>query len=116
VGIKADADEQQLSNIGQYVAAQSLSLISHTTQNQNATQYLDIPSQIGNQRFWIQIANDSSAAWVESGFGATVLTSDVQETIPAEVAASGSFISGSGRPLLGCHLENGVAVLTLTQE
>jgi hypothetical protein len=116
VNIKADANQQQLKNIEQYVAAQSLTLISHTTQNQNTTQSLDIPPQIGNQLFWIRITNDSSTAWVESGFGDTALSSDVHEAIPAQVAASGSFISGSGRPLLECYLENGVATLTLTQE
>jgi hypothetical protein len=116
MGIKADADEQQLSNIEQYVAAQSLTLISHTTQNQNTTQSLDIPSQIGNQRFWIRITNDSSTAWIESGFGETVLPNNIHEAIPAMVIASGSFISGSGRPLLECNFENEVVILTLTQE
>ncbi len=117
MSIRVDADEQQLINIEQYVAAESLTLLSHTTQdNQNTTQYLDIPSQVGNQRFWISIANDSSRAWVESGFGPTVLSSDLQAEIPAEITASGSFVSGSGRAILQCRLENQALTLTLTKE
>jgi hypothetical protein len=116
VGIKADADQQQLKNIEQYVAAQTLTLISQTAPDQNTTQYLDIPSQIGNQRFWINLANDSATAWVESGFGAKVLSSGIHEAIPAQVRASGSFVSGSGRPLLECHFENQIATITLTKE
>ena len=73
LNIKNQAANQQLKNIDEYIAAQSLTLLSHTTQdNQNTTQFLDIPSQIGNQIFWIKISNDSSGAWVESGFGTSV--------------------------------------------
>jgi hypothetical protein len=116
-GVKSNADTQQLININEYVAAQSLTILSHTTHdNQNITQTLDIPSQVGNQRFWIRITNDSSTAWVESGFGPTVLSSNMRIDMPAKVAASGSFVSGSGRAILQCHYENQIATLTLTQE
>jgi hypothetical protein len=115
LGMENQANKQQLSNIDRYVAAQGLSLLSHTThENQNSTQYLDIPTAIGNQRFWIQIINDSRGAYVESGFGATPNPTDVRVEIPAGVVASGSFVSGSGRPLLQCRFENQVATLTLT--
>ena len=117
VSIKNQATNQQLKNIDEYVAAQSLTLLSHTNQdNQNTTQFLDIPSQIGNQIFWIQISNDSSGAWVESGFGTTVTSSELHISIPATVMASGIFISGSGRAVLQCHFENQTATLTLTSE
>jgi hypothetical protein len=84
--------------------------------NQNTTQYLDIPSSIGNQRFWIQITNDSSGARVESGFGTAVSSKNFQMSVPADVVASGSFISGSGRAKLQCTFENQTATLTLTGE
>ncbi len=117
LNIKNQATNQQLKNIDDYVAAQSLVLLSHTIQeNQNTTQSLDIPSQVGNQIFWIQISNDSSGAWVESGFGTTVTSSALHTAIPASVLASGIFISGSGRAELQCHFENQTATLTLTSE
>jgi hypothetical protein len=115
LSIRNQATNQQLQNIDEYVAAQSLTLLSRTIENnQNTTQSLDIPSQIGNQRFWIQISNDTSGAWVESGFGTTVSSSELHVSIPAEVSASGIFISGSAPPILQCTFENQSATLTLT--
>jgi hypothetical protein len=114
LSIKTDAETQQLTNINQYVAAQSLILLSRTTENQNSTQFLDVPSQVGGQRFWIRIANDSAGAWVESGFGTTVTPTDMRVDVPAKASASGSFLSGSGRPMLQCRFENQTPILTLT--
>jgi hypothetical protein len=115
--VKNQANTQQLKNIEEYVATQSLSLLSHTTENnQNTTHFLDIPSSIGNQRFWIRIANDSSGVWVESGFGTTLSSNNLQMNIPANFDASGYFISGSGRAKLECQLENQIVTLTLTSE
>jgi hypothetical protein len=117
INVKNQANTQQLKNIEEYVATQSLSLLTQTTENnQNTTQFLDIPSSIGNQRFWIRIANDSSGAWVESGFGTTLSSNSLQMNIPANFDASGYFISGSGRAKLQCQFENQIATLTLTSE
>ena len=117
LNVKNQANIQQLKNIEEYVTTQSLSLLSHTAENnQNTTQFLDIPSSIGNQRFWIRIANDSSGAWVESGFGTIPSSKSLQVNIPAYFDASGYFISGSGRAKLQCQFENQIATLTLTSE
>jgi hypothetical protein len=117
LNVKNQANTQQLKNIEEYVATQSLSLLSHTTENnQNITQFLDIPSSIGNQRFWIRIANDLSGAWIESGFGTNPSSNSLQMNIPANFDASGYFISGSGRAKLQCQFENQIATLTLTSE
>lgn len=116
--VKNKADNQQLNNIDEYVATQSLNLLTHVTQtqNQNSSQLLEIPSQIGNQRFWICIANDSSGAWVESGFGITVNLNQPKFSIPVQVDASGMFVSGSGSACLSCYFQNQSVVLTLTGE
>jgi hypothetical protein len=117
LNLKNQANTQQLKNIDKYVATQSLSLLSQTTENnQNTTQFLDIPSSIGNQRFWIRITNDASSAWIESGFGTTVSSNNLQMSIPANIDASGYFISGSGRAKLQCQFENHIATLTLSSE
>lgn len=116
VAIKSKADQQQLQNIEHYVAAQALTLLTQTAiDHQQTIQYLDIPHAIGNQRFTIRLSNDTESAWVESGFGINATAQSVME-LPAKVAASGSYISGSGRPLLTCHIENQAATLTLTYE
>ncbi len=85
--MKNKAENQQLNNIDEYVATQSLNLLTHVVQaqNQNSSQLLEIPSQIGNQRFWICIENDSSGAWVQTGFGTTVNLSQPRFSIPAQV-------------------------------
>jgi hypothetical protein len=115
--IKNQAANQQLKNIDEYVAAQSLTLLSQTNEDdQNTTQSLDIPSQVGNQIFWIHLANDSSGVWIESGFGTIVTSSEIHINIPATVMVSGIFISGSGRAVLQCHFENQTATLKLTKE
>ena len=117
LNIRNEATEQQLTNINQYIATESLTLLTHTTQNnQNTTKYLDIPSQIGNQQFWVRLANDASSAWVESGYGSVVSNTDTHTAIPAKVVVNGSFVSGIGRAILECHFQNGIANLTLTTE
>ncbi len=95
--VKREAEEQQLSNIAEYVAVKSMELTSHAPANNlTSTVHLDIPPLIGNQRYWIQIANDSSKAWVEAGFGATALSSEQRVYVPADIMASGIYASGSG--------------------
>ena len=115
--IKNKAETQQLQNIDQYVTSQSLSLIADSTRaNQNSTQLLDVPSQIGSQRFWILISSDNSGAWVQSGFGTTANLNQPKFYIPAQISASGFYVSGSGRALLVCSTENQLVTLKLVSE
>ncbi len=115
MGMQDQAMRRQLSNIDEYVATQGLALLSHTTQaDLNRTQFLEIPATVGNQRFWVQIANDSGGGVVQSGFGINPSATDIRIAMPAEVAASGYFVSGSGRAMLVCSFENQVATLRLT--
>jgi hypothetical protein len=117
LNVKNEAENQQLTNIDQYVATQSLTLLAHATEsNQNITQFLDVPTQVGNQIYWIRIASDSSGAWVESGFGTTINLSQPRIYIPAQVSASGVFISTYGRAFLKLSSENQTFNLTLTGE
>ena len=113
--IKQEAEKQQLSNIAEYVATESLELISHAAaENLTSTLHLDVPQQIGNQRYWIKMANDSAKAWVEVGFGTTVLSSEQLAYIPSEAAASGNYISGSGAAILECFSDSSGVQLNLS--
>ena len=117
LNVKNEAENQQLRNIDQYVATQSLSLLNHATEsNQNITQLLDIPTQVGNQIYWISLSNDSSGAWVESGFGTTAYSNQPRVYIPAQIAASGVFISSYGKAFLQVNSANQTLNLTLTSE
>jgi len=113
--LKHEAEKQQLSNIAEYVATESLELVSHAVaENLTSTIHLNVPQLIGNQRYWIKVANDSAKTWVEVGFGTTAISSDQRAYIPSEVAASGTYTSGSGAAILECHSNSSGVQLTLS--
>lgn len=114
ISIRNEADIQQLTNISQYIATQGLALVAQT--NQNSTQFLELPSQIGNQRYWVRLTSGSSGAWVESGFGVIANQTQFRINMPAGVSASGVVISGSGRALMQCVVEEQVVTLKLSSE
>ena len=102
--IKAEAEQQRLGNLAKYVAVKCIELLSSTTiENLSTTLGLDIPSSVGNQRYWIQLQNDSSVAWVEIGYGTTPFPTDQRVLIPAKAYNSGEYVSGSGIAILECH-------------
>lgn len=112
VNMKEEAEKQQLSNIADYVATNSMELLaSPPADNLTLKMTLDVPPLIGNQQYWIQIQNDSSHTWVETGFGTTILSSDQQANIPSLVEATGFYVSDLGTCFLeyqsnktGCYL------------
>jgi hypothetical protein len=115
LSVKNEAKQQQLANIADYIATESLRLISHArADNLTATLSLTVPSSIGDQRYWIQIKNDSSRAWVEVGFGTTPTVSEQRKYIPAEVSASGTYTSGLGAATLKCYSDGSGVYLTLS--
>jgi|WetSurMetagenome_2_1015567.scaffolds.fasta_scaffold307523_2 hypothetical protein len=117
LNIKTDADQQQLSNLSEYVAAQSNQLVLQATRdNASSTVYLNLPANIGNQKYWIQIESDSSKAWVTAGFGSIQADSNRRTYIPADVAASGVYTSYSGLAVLKCQTDGSNVNLTINGE
>jgi hypothetical protein len=117
LNIKTDADQQQLSNLSEYVAAQSNQLVLQATRdNANSTVYLNLPANIGNQKYWIQIESDSSKAWVTAGFGSIQADSNRRTYIPADIAASGVYTSYSGIAVLKCQTDGSNVNLTINGE
>ncbi len=117
LNIKTDADQQQLSNLSEYVAAQSNQLVLQATRdNANSTVYLNLPANIGNQKYWIQIESGSSKAWVTAGFGSIQADSNRRTYIPADVAASGVYTSYSGLAVLKCQTDGSNVNLTINGE
>jgi hypothetical protein len=115
LNVKQEAEKQQLSNMSEYVATESLELISHATaENLTSTLRLNVPPLIGNQRYWIKIANDSAKTWVEVGFGTTAISSDQRTYMPSAVSASGTYTSGSGAAILECYSDSSGVHLTLS--
>lgn len=114
--IKIEAENQQLTNIDQYITAQILNIVSQMKNNQVSTEQLSLPPQIGDQIYWVNIANNSAGAWVQAGYGITVNPNQPKAYIPAHIAASGYFVSSYGRAVLECYIENQTVILTLTSE
>jgi hypothetical protein len=76
---------------------------------------LSIPSTVGNQRYWVQLGNDSFRSWVNVGFGTTPQTSGQRTYIPFEVSASGDYISGDGIPVLRCYSDGSTTYLEISE-
>ena len=115
INVKNEAEKQQLSNISEYVATESLELVAHATaENLTSTLRLNVPSLIGSQRYWIRIANDSAKTWVEVGFGTTAISSEQRTYMPSAVSASGTYTSGSGVATLECRSDSSGVHLTLS--
>jgi hypothetical protein len=116
VGTKNQAEKQQLTNIAEFVAIKSCELVSATTaENLSASLRLDLPPLIGDQRYWIQLGNDSFAGWVESGYGTTPHLNEEQAPIPFEVSASGAYVSDSGSASLNCWTNSTGTFLQLSR-
>jgi hypothetical protein len=115
LNVKTEAENQQLTNITEYVATESIDLISHaTSENLTSTLHLNVPQLIGSKIYWIQIANDSARTWVEAGFGTTAHSSDQRKYIPLEASASGTYTSSSGVATLECYSDSAGIHLTLS--
>jgi len=115
INIKSEAEKQQLKTIAAYVATKSCELVAATATNKLAVNFtLDFPSLIGDQRYWVRLDNDSSVAWVETGYGTTPQTTDHQALIPVGISASGAYISGSGPAVLRCQTQDAGRYLSLS--
>jgi hypothetical protein len=115
--VRNEAETQQLISTAEHVATESLGLISDSptaVDNATSTIILNVPSSIGNKIYWIQLANDSSRAWVEVGFGTVPQTSEKRVFIPSALHASGTFRSGYGAAILGCVTNTSGVYLTLS--
>jgi len=113
--LRNQAETQQLKKVAEYVAAKGCELVSASKVgiiDSNFT--LNVPVLIGNQQYWIRLENDSSSAWVETGFGTVLSGTGQQVLMPLQVSASGTYISEYGVPVLQCNFSNGNARLELS--
>ena len=113
--LRNQAETQQLKRIAEYVMAKGCELVSASKANVVYANFtLDIPILVGDQQYWIQLENDSSSAWVETGFGDASSGTGQRVTIPLQVSASGTYLSEYGLPVLQCNMSDGNACLELS--
>jgi hypothetical protein len=116
VNVKNQADLQELKNIADYIATTSFQLATSTEENNlTATVTLSIPVAVGNQRYWVQLDNDSFRCWVNIGFGRTPRIGGQRTYIPSEIAAFGAYVSGEGLPVLRCYNDGSATYLEIFQ-
>jgi hypothetical protein len=114
--VKRQAEEQQLSSIVSYVTSKSMELISSTpAENLTSTAWLNLPTAIGGQAYWVRFTNDTSEAWIIVGLAASAEAGGHQMVIPSDVSASGTFKSSSGRAMLRCYSDNEGIHLTIME-
>jgi len=112
---KQEAEEQQLRSLAEYFATKSCELAAMTTADKSSANLnLNTISFVGNQRYWVQLGNDSFSAWVEIGYGTIPHATIRQVLIPTKVSASGIYISGSGPATLQCYRQETTIYLNLS--
>ena len=116
VNIKNEAEKQQLKTLSAYVATKSCELLSMTKTSRLAVNLtLNLPSLVGNRRYWVRLGNDSYSAWVEVGYGTEPQSTEHRVPIPSDVSVSGEFIGGSGSALLECYTQDTATYLELLE-
>jgi hypothetical protein len=85
------------------------------TTNATAETFMQMPTTIGDKRYWLQLGNDTAKAWVEGGFGDIPQeTTELRVYIPKGVSASGYYVAGYGAARLICQIDGEIAQVTLT--
>lgn len=105
--LRFSSEIKQLENLMDNVAAKSTELLTLTlATNASVEAYLQMPTLVGNRQYWLQIRNDSAKAWLEGGFGDTIMEgTDLRIYLPEEAVASGHYIGGYGAVHLKCYSE-----------
>jgi len=115
VSMRRAPENEQLKNILEKVASESCELLSLVVANNSTVNtVLDLPSTIGDKRYWIRLGNDTSSAWVEGGLGDVPSQTENRVYLPGMPKASGQFISGNGVAKLECYKNGSKICLYLT--
>jgi hypothetical protein len=107
-------EAEQLNNLLNYVTAKATELIT-STQTGNITVYLDLPTGIGDQQYWIRLQNDAFRSWVIGGFGTDWnITSSYEVFLPGNSIATGHHLSVYGPAVLKSWVNGSAHQLFLT--
>jgi hypothetical protein len=106
---------EQLENLISHIACEGYELITLTTVTNSTSELtLQLPTTIGNKRYWIRLCNESTKAWVEGALG-DIHKFNVQNRIylPKTVSASGNYSSSHGPASLECEINGSTIRLHL---
>ena len=114
--LKRSSEIKELKNVLERIESKvTYALLLLTENNATLTLKFQMPSRIGSQYYWIRIANDSSSAWIEGGFGINSRTEGWEYRIylPRKVYASGTFESRYSIAQLNCSIKGDVPQIVL---
>lgn len=116
--LRSVPEQEQLKNLLERIVSEGNELLTLTLiTNSNESLFLDLPSKIGYNQYWMRIRNDSAKAWVEGCFGQIWNGKSAHKvTFPCQFSASGCFLSGYGVAKLECYLNNSVPQLCLSSK
>jgi len=113
--LKTTSEIEQLKNLLSHVAAKGNELLTVAkVTNSTARLFLQLPTAIGYQQYWMRANNDSSSAWIEGSLGQiTGYSAPYRVFLPIGTAASGDFIGGYGAAVLDSYLNGSTPQLRL---
>ncbi len=108
-------ETEQLDNLLNYVAAKATELATSTQIDAVTQFYLNLPTTIGDQQYWIRLQNDTVQSWVIGGFGTDWnITSSYRVFLPGNSIATGHHLSVYGPAVLESWTNGSVRQLFLT--
>jgi len=107
-------ETEQLDNLLNYVAAKATELVTSTQIDAVTQFYLNLPTTIGDQQYWICLQNDTLRSWVMGGFGTDWnITSSHKIFLPGKPIAVGHHLSIYGPAVLKSWMNGSVYQLFL---
>ncbi|MEM2988222.1 MAG: hypothetical protein QXK26_04200 [Candidatus Bathyarchaeia archaeon] len=104
--LRSIPEEKQLRNLLEYVASEGNKLVTLTLlTNSSESLFLNLPSKIGANQYWIRIRNDSTSAWLEGCLGQSWNGTPAEKVyFPCRFSASGHYLSQHGVARLECYM------------
>jgi hypothetical protein len=113
--LRSIPETEQLDNLLNCVAAKATELLTITKSNSNAQVYLDLPTKIGDQQYWIRLRNDTVQSWIEGSLGKIHNDTSFHKIFLAgKPSATGHHVSSFGPAILKCYMNGSVSQLSLT--
>lgn len=114
VTLRSIPETEQLDNLLNYVAAKATELITSSQTDMTAQVYLDLPTRIGDQQYWMRLQNDTLQSWVMGGFGADWNTTSSHKVfLPGRPVATGHHLGVYGYAVLKGWMKGSVRELFL---
>ena len=100
--LKITSEKKQLYNVMSQLSTSAITMANLLSkENSSAQAFVDLPSSIGNQQYWLSFQNDSFYAWIYGGFGTDVQkTGSDQMFLLKGLDINGNFVSGYGSAII----------------